>query len=150
MTTALPDPRKCLHCGGYHETTCPRIKSIEYDASGYIIRRVEFHDPAREEIARASAGGGDEQNPAEAAYEIDRVMGLEDFWRGSAHATACKRDEANEALRDAQARIAELEKERDALKARWEALVTWAHAKQVAEANALDIIGDPRVGGGDG
>ena len=123
-------------------STDPIAQMAEFDKR---VREI-----AREEIARASDGGGDEQNPAEAAYEIDRVMSLEDFWRGSAHATAVKRDEANEALRDAQARIAELEKERDALKAKWGALVTWAHAKQVAEANALDIIGDPRVGGGDG
>ena len=32
---------KCLHCGLIHETTCPKIKAIEYHENG-IIKRVEF------------------------------------------------------------------------------------------------------------
>ena len=29
MSTAAPDPRKCPHCGTYHETTCHRIEALE-------------------------------------------------------------------------------------------------------------------------
>lgn len=36
---------KCPHCGLIHETTCPRIKSIEYHENG-MTKRVEFHPPA--------------------------------------------------------------------------------------------------------
>lgn len=32
---------KCEHCGLVHETTCPRIKAIEYHENG-IVKRVEF------------------------------------------------------------------------------------------------------------
>lgn len=35
---------KCPHCGMIHETTCPRIKAIEYNADG-SVRRIEFHGP---------------------------------------------------------------------------------------------------------
>ncbi len=34
---------KCPHCGCFHESTCPRIKAIEYHKGGGI-KRVEFHD----------------------------------------------------------------------------------------------------------
>lgn len=34
---------KCPHCGLIHETTCSRIKSIEYHPDG-SIKRVEFLD----------------------------------------------------------------------------------------------------------
>lgn len=33
---------QCKHCGLSHETTCPRIKSIEYHPDG-AVKRVEFH-----------------------------------------------------------------------------------------------------------
>ncbi len=36
---------KCDHCGLIHETTCPRIKAIEYNPDG-TIRRLEFTVPA--------------------------------------------------------------------------------------------------------
>jgi len=32
---------KCEHCGMLHETTCPRIKAIEYHTNG-TIKRIEF------------------------------------------------------------------------------------------------------------
>lgn len=35
----------CPHCGMIHDTTCPRIKAMEYHQDG-TIRRVEFHSPA--------------------------------------------------------------------------------------------------------
>lgn len=35
---------KCPHCGMIHETTCSRIKAIEYNADG-SVRRIEFHVP---------------------------------------------------------------------------------------------------------
>lgn len=35
----------CPHCGMIHQTTCPRIKAIEYNTDG-SVRRVEFHAPA--------------------------------------------------------------------------------------------------------
>ncbi len=35
----------CQHCGGVHDTTCPRIAAIDYDASGQI-KRIEFHAPS--------------------------------------------------------------------------------------------------------
>jgi len=28
-----------------HETTCPRIKAIEYQADGVTVKRIEFHAP---------------------------------------------------------------------------------------------------------
>jgi len=34
----------CQHCGAIHETTCPRIRSIEYHETG-AIKRIEFHGP---------------------------------------------------------------------------------------------------------
>lgn len=43
MTTASP-VRNCPHCGIYHQTTCPRIRAIEYHQDG-TIKRVEFHAP---------------------------------------------------------------------------------------------------------
>lgn len=38
-------PDKCPHCGLIHETTCPRIRAIEYHPNG-AVKRVEFHDYA--------------------------------------------------------------------------------------------------------
>lgn len=35
----------CPHCGLVHETTCPRIKAIEYQADGVTVKRIEFHAP---------------------------------------------------------------------------------------------------------
>jgi hypothetical protein len=35
----------CPHCGMIHQTTCPRIKAIEYNLDG-TVKRVEFHGPA--------------------------------------------------------------------------------------------------------
>lgn len=35
----------CPHCGMIHQTTCPRIKAIEYNADGITVKRVEFHTP---------------------------------------------------------------------------------------------------------
>lgn len=32
----------CPHCGMIHDTTCPRIKAIEYHQDG-STKRVEFH-----------------------------------------------------------------------------------------------------------
>jgi protein-disulfide isomerase len=32
----------CPHCGMIHQTTCPRIKAIEYGANG-VVTRIEFH-----------------------------------------------------------------------------------------------------------
>lgn len=37
-------PTPCPHCGLVHETTCPRIKSIEYYKDG-SIKKIEFHLP---------------------------------------------------------------------------------------------------------
>lgn len=37
---------KCQHCGMIHDTTCPRIKALDYYQDG-TIKRVEFHSPAR-------------------------------------------------------------------------------------------------------
>lgn len=37
---------KCPHCGLIHETTCARIKAIEYQDNGVTVKRVEFHAPA--------------------------------------------------------------------------------------------------------
>lgn len=34
----------CPHCGLMHETTCPRIRSVEYHENG-TIKRIEFHAP---------------------------------------------------------------------------------------------------------
>jgi hypothetical protein len=35
----------CPHCGMIHQTTCPRIKSIEYHENGVTVKRIEFHAP---------------------------------------------------------------------------------------------------------
>lgn len=35
-------PRNCPHCGTSHDTTCPRIRAIEYHQDG-TVKRVEFH-----------------------------------------------------------------------------------------------------------
>jgi hypothetical protein len=35
----------CPHCGMIHQTTCPRIKAIEYNQDGVTVKRVEFHAP---------------------------------------------------------------------------------------------------------
>lgn len=42
MSTASPDPTRCEHCGMFHNTTCPRIRAVEYHECG-TIKRVEFH-----------------------------------------------------------------------------------------------------------
>jgi hypothetical protein len=34
----------CPHCGMIHQTTCPRVKAIEYRPDG-SVRRLEFHAP---------------------------------------------------------------------------------------------------------
>jgi hypothetical protein len=34
----------CPHCGMIHQTTCPRVKAIEYNPDG-TVRRIEFHTP---------------------------------------------------------------------------------------------------------
>lgn len=36
---------KCPHCGLVHETTCARIKAIEYQPDGVTVKRIEFHGP---------------------------------------------------------------------------------------------------------
>lgn len=35
----------CPHCGMIHQTTCPRIKAIEYQQDGITVKRIEFHGP---------------------------------------------------------------------------------------------------------
>lgn len=35
---------KCEHCGLIHDTTCPRIRAIEYHNDG-TVKRIEFHAP---------------------------------------------------------------------------------------------------------
>jgi len=35
----------CPHCGFIHQTTCPRIKSMEYYPDGIVVKRIEFHEP---------------------------------------------------------------------------------------------------------
>lgn len=35
---------RCQHCGLTHDTTCPRIKAIEYSENG-AVKRIEFHEP---------------------------------------------------------------------------------------------------------
>lgn len=35
----------CPHCGMIHQTTCPRIKAIEYNQDGITVKRIEFHAP---------------------------------------------------------------------------------------------------------
>lgn len=35
----------CPHCGMIHQTTCPRIKAIEYNQDGVTVKRIEFHAP---------------------------------------------------------------------------------------------------------
>jgi len=39
-----PSTEKCPHCGLIHDTTCPRIKSIDYYKDG-SVKRIEFHLP---------------------------------------------------------------------------------------------------------
>lgn len=35
----------CQYCGMIHQSFCPRIKAIEYNADGVTVRRIEFHAP---------------------------------------------------------------------------------------------------------
>lgn len=35
----------CPHCGMIHQTTCPKIKAIEYHENGVTVRKIEFHSP---------------------------------------------------------------------------------------------------------
>jgi len=42
MAVDYPKPAPCPHCGMYHNTTCPRIRAIEYHSNG-SVKRVEFH-----------------------------------------------------------------------------------------------------------
>lgn len=54
--------RKCQHCGLIHETTCPRIKAIEYADDGVTLRRIEFHPPPQTipfDPSRMLVGGKD-------------------------------------------------------------------------------------------
>jgi hypothetical protein len=37
----------CPHCGMIHQTTCPRIKAIEYNQDGATVKRIEFHAPEK-------------------------------------------------------------------------------------------------------
>lgn len=34
----------CPHCGMIHQTTCPRIRAIDYNPDG-SVKRIEFHAP---------------------------------------------------------------------------------------------------------
>lgn len=34
----------CPHCGLIHQTTCQRIKAMEYHSDG-SVKRIEFHEP---------------------------------------------------------------------------------------------------------
>ena len=38
-------PTNCRWCGSIHGPLCPSVKAIEYDETGLIVRRVEFHSP---------------------------------------------------------------------------------------------------------
>lgn len=55
--TALNDPVRCDHCGGFHSTTCPRIKAIEYGDNG-VVKRIEFHPPQPVVTGTMAGGGG--------------------------------------------------------------------------------------------
>jgi hypothetical protein len=57
----------CPHCGMIHQTTCPRVKAIEYNPDG-TVRRIEFHAPTAPIYSRST--------PA------DYRWGSEQFWRG--------------------------------------------------------------------
>jgi hypothetical protein len=37
--------QNCPHCGVIHQTTCQRIKSIEYHDNGVTVKKIEFHAP---------------------------------------------------------------------------------------------------------
>jgi hypothetical protein len=53
ISSADPSTAKCPHCGLSHDTTCPRIRAIEYYPDG-TTKRVEFHGAAP--IAAPSPG----------------------------------------------------------------------------------------------
>lgn len=38
-------PQQCRWCGVMHGPLCPQVKAIEFDETGLIVRRVEFHGP---------------------------------------------------------------------------------------------------------
>jgi hypothetical protein len=44
----------CPHCGMIHQTTCSRIKAIEYNTDGVTVKRVEFHSPQPLVTSRAT------------------------------------------------------------------------------------------------
>lgn len=45
-TTSNPRPLPCPHCGGYHSTTCHRVRVIEYNPDG-TVKRVELYEPVQ-------------------------------------------------------------------------------------------------------
>lgn len=43
MNQIIKEP--CHWCGCYHQGMCPRVKSVEYEFGGTMIKRVEFFAP---------------------------------------------------------------------------------------------------------
>lgn len=43
--TVVSPPGKCRWCGQPHGHVCPYVKAIEFDSTGLVVKRVEFHDP---------------------------------------------------------------------------------------------------------
>jgi hypothetical protein len=59
----------CEHCGMIHETTCPRIKAIEYGSDGRV-RRIEFHPPLMITGAGGPVGNLNVAVPAVSDFQI--------------------------------------------------------------------------------
>ena len=91
---------KCPHCGIIHETTCPRIRALEYHPDG-SLKRVEFHGqmplaigtllgPPAYEPAIIQTGG----TPTDPRQVAGRFGSLEDanrhWWPRSSDATMKK------------------------------------------------------------
>lgn len=36
---------RCCWCGAPHGPLCPHVKAIEFDETGLVVKRVEFHAP---------------------------------------------------------------------------------------------------------
>jgi hypothetical protein len=46
----IPPGPQCRWCGMYHGSLCPAVKSIEYQADGVTVHRVEFLTPKDRQV----------------------------------------------------------------------------------------------------
>ena len=82
-----PGQQTCPHCGMMHETTCPRIKAIEYNADG-SVKRIEFHSYEMGRLATDGMVVGamtEKRTPEQIAREIVAIAERERHNQGMGH-----------------------------------------------------------------